>query len=192
MINPIAIIDVDLTVVNSPKYWLKWLNSMAGTAYEIEEIGYAYNIGKHFEELLKPYRVHPSDFWRSPSIYDTMKPIEGTLEGLERIKDLGYDIVFTTFNKGFNSKSKHNFLRRNFGSVMDGYVVTKEKHFVSSGTGRDIIVDDRNEFLLPNRAAFKFRMNTEWEQFQPNDTNEILVNSMVEVAEYLESLKKAD
>jgi hypothetical protein len=192
MINPIAIIDVDLTVVNSPKYWLHWLNSMAGTSYEIEEIGYAYNIGKHFEELLKPYRVHPSDFWRQSGAYDLMKPIEGTLEGLERIKDLGYDIVFTTFNKGFNSKSKHNFLRRNFGSVMDGYVVTKEKHFISSGTGRDIIVDDRNEFLLPNRAAFKFRMNTEWEQFQPNDANEILVNSMVEVAEYLESLKKAD
>jgi hypothetical protein len=47
---------------------------------------------------------------------------------------------------------------------MDGYVVTKEKHFVNSGTGNDIIVDDRNEFLNESKAAMCFRIKTPYHQ----------------------------
>lgn len=185
MTNPIAIIDVDCTVVDSPKYWLRWLNSMTNRNLTICDIGTSYNVGKHFEEALQPYRVHPMDFWRSPSIYDTMEPIEGSLVGLESLKDLGYDIVFVSHVKGQHAKSKHNFLRRNFGSVMDGFIVTKEKHFVNSGTGKDIIVDDRNEFLNRSRASYKFKFSSVWDQHEELKCNTLHVQSMPEVANWL-------
>lgn len=185
MHNPIAIIDVDNTVVNSSHYWIEWMNSMTGLNYTVNDLSDDYYIGKYYEDALSEYNVSPLDFWRSSSVYDTMSRTCGSYEGLSKLKSKGYDIVFVSIVKGNHNKSKYNFLKRNFGDIMDGYVATKEKHYVSSGTGDDIIIDDRNEFLNMTKAKYKFRIKTPYKQNSELCDGVIDVSSIIEASNYI-------
>lgn len=162
--KPIAIIDVDLTVVDTASSWLHWLNSLTGRNETFQSLNNSYDLGAAFKEDLAKFNLCPYDYWRNAGIYDTLYPKDGAYRCLKLLKDIGYDIVFVTHTKGSHSKSKYNFLRRHFGDIMSGYVATKEKHFVSSGTGRDIIVDDRHKFINAQKAKHKFVFGTPFTQ----------------------------
>jgi hypothetical protein len=167
--KPYAIIDIDLTLVDSvtgPYGWLDWLNSMTGRNHTAEELGYDYNLGKFYKEDLAKLKVDPMDWWRYPGIYDCMKPLEYAHVALSRLKFLGYEIVFVSHVKGQHSKSKHNFLKRHFSDLDYSYLVTKEKHRVNSGTGKDIFVDDRHDYINKSNARHVFLFNTPWTQFE--------------------------
>lgn len=158
--NRIACIDVDMTVVDIGTTWLDWLNNMTGKNLTMLDCEYDYNLGRFFEEDLKKLRMRPCDYFRSNTLYDTLKPIKGSVEALRWFKGQGWDIVFVTHVKGSHSKSKHNFLKRYF-PFMDGYVVTKEKHYVK----HDMLIDDRNNFL--NRvdpSALAIKISTPYSQ----------------------------
>lgn len=160
MSNRIACIDVDMTVVDIGITWLDWLNNMTGKNLTLEDCQYDYNLGRFFEDDLKTLRMRPCDYFRSNTLYDTLKPIKGSVEALQWLKQKGWDIVFVTHVKGGHSKSKHNFLRRYF-PFMDGYVVTKEKHYVK----HDMLIDDRNNFLNKvDLSALAVKISTPYSQ----------------------------
>lgn len=165
--NPLVICDVDITIVPSDYAWLDWLNQMSGRSETPDSLNWEYNIGKFFEKDLERYHVSPFDFWRNSVLYDTLKPYDGVYDVLNNFKTNGYDIVFCSHIKGNHHKSKYNMLQRYFGDIMDGFVATKEKQYVSSGTGKDIIIDDRFDYLNNSNAYRKFWFENDWNQFEP-------------------------
>lgn len=168
--SDIVCVDIDMTVVDLGGAWLNWLNNMTGKNLTMEDCNYEYNLGRYFEDDLKKLRLRPCDLFRSNTLYDCLKPIEGSVEALKWLKDRGYEIVFVSHVKGSHSKSKHNFLRRYF-PFMDGYVVTKEKHYVK----HDILIDDRNNFL--NKVDKDAVAIKKW---TPYDQSEELTRSVLE------------
>jgi 5'(3')-deoxyribonucleotidase len=163
-VSPMVIVDVDITIVDTDMQWLKWLNTMSGRNTTPETFEWEYNVGQFFKNDLTKYHLDPFDFWRSDNIYDTLKPYPGVRETLEQLHNIGYDIVFASHIKGDHHKSKYNFLKRYFGDIMAGFVATKEKHLIRSGTGKDIIIDDRFEYLNQSDAAVKVWFKNSWKQ----------------------------
>ena len=184
--KPIFKCDVDECIVDSADAWLDWISHMIGRDVTVDDHKHAYNLGKIFADEMKHLRVDPMDFWRQSGLYDTLTPVVDSVEALERIKAMGYEIVFVSHVKGHHSKSKHNFLRRYFGHIMDGYVVTKEKRYVSSGTGFDAVIDDRYDYLTGNEEV-KFLIKTPWSQFIERPEGIIEVKSWTEVPDLLKA-----
>lgn len=168
--RPFAIIDVDLTFVdsvNAPHGWLQWLNAKTNQNLTADELNWNYNLAKGF---LPHWPAHctetPMDWWRYQGIYDQMKPMEGAVEALEHLTTLGYDVVFVSHCKGSHMKSKYSFLKKYAGHIMKGFVATKEKHLVCSGTGKDVVFDDRNDYLnLFDDSVRRFKIDNKWTQY---------------------------
>jgi len=168
--KPVAVIDVDLTVVDSVEGehgWLSWLNSKTGLNLTAAECDNDYNLGKKFLPHWPEYCTEtPMDWWRYPGIYDKLKPLPDAVTAIELISQT-HDIVFVSHCKGLHMKSKVAFLKRYFGHVMAGFIATKEKQFISTGSENDIVIDDRNEHLVKfkNTKHQLFKFNTKWSQF---------------------------
>lgn len=191
--KPVAVIDVDLTVVDSvegPDGWLSWLNAKTGLNLTAKDCEYQYNLAKVFQPHWPSYCTEtPMDWWRYPGIYDKLKPIEGSVEALERIA-LTHDIVFVSHCKGSHMKSKVAFLKRYFGHIMSGFVATKQKQFISTGSPFDIVVDDRHEHLqkFENSKHRVIKFNTQWSQFAPALPMIFTADSWNEVASYVDCM----
>jgi hypothetical protein len=187
--RPYAIIDVDLTFVDSvcgPHGWLQWLNAKTGQSITPEDAKWNYNLGKIFSEHWPKHCTEgPMDWWRYPGIYDQMTPLYGAVETLEMIHDMGYDIIFVSHCKGSHMKSKFTFLKAHVGHIMKGFVATKEKFLINSGTGRDFVIDDRNDYLnqFDDDTTFKVKFSTKWTQYTE------LTSQIPEVSSWPELIK---
>lgn len=164
--RPICIVDVDLTVVDSVTPWLNWLNAKTGKNFTAEDLGYDYDLGKHFTQHWPSYCTErPISWWRYEGIYDALQPYKGAVEVLRQISHT-HQIVFVSHCKGRHMKSKVAFLKRHF-PFMSGFLATKQKHFVASmDPKRDIVIDDRNEHLnkFQHRHVIPIKMYTPWTQ----------------------------
>lgn len=142
-------VDVDLTTLRSDINWWYWLKNMAednDLPYHIQDYINAgnkvrYNLSSHFPAM-KNSNVNSMDFWRQEGVYDTIQPVENSVESIKTLMR-SYNIVFVTHNKGNGGRSKFNNLARLFGKGNFGYVVTKEKYLIKL----DYLIDDRHSFL---------------------------------------------
>lgn len=190
MTRPIFKVDVDLCVVDSVSSengWIDWCNKMSGLKLTPQDMNWDYSIGKYYDAKLKPLGLNALDWWRQQGIYDNLTPLYGVEQALKAAVDAGYDVVFVSHIKGNHHKSKFNFLKRHFGDVMSGFIGTKEKHFVSSGTAMDIIIDDRHEYLNAGREFMKIKFDTKWSQFVELNTPVNTVSDWSQVRRIFES-----
>lgn len=67
----------------------------------------------------------PLDYWRSPTLYDNLQPMEGSVEALRSLSQY-FGIVFVSRLKGWHHRSKVYFLKEYF-PFMQGFVGTHEK-----------------------------------------------------------------
>ena len=138
-------VDCDLTVVDTAHHWWEWLNkvTLSDNPYPLFEDGVVdYDLTKYYKKELDAIGIDGYEFWRSSTLYDTLVPIDGAVEVLQHLHELGHEIIFVSTIKGSHHKSKYYFLKRYF-PFMKGFVATKEKHLV----GCDVIIDDRNNVL---------------------------------------------
>lgn len=149
-----VICDIDLTFVDSGVPWLDWLTSVYGVEPDFsikspDGMTY-YNLSKYFPAPLA-HQINPYDFWEDPHLYDKLKPIEGAVEALRKIKAAGSPIRFGSYCKNghFSSKARmikrytSDFLDIETGSTGDGFYATKVKNGIKGA----VIIDDRNQFL---------------------------------------------
>lgn len=141
---PILVCDVDGVVVDLSKQWWEWLvgqsdfNDDPCPIYEDVKKYYDYSIP--FNGLVeKDVAYH---FWKRELLYDEAMPVEGSQKAVETFKQAGWDIVFASHCEGIHSKSKWEFLKRNF--PVDSFMATREKHFLRA----NIAIDDRAENLV--------------------------------------------
>lgn len=141
--RPILVCDVDGVVVDLSRRWYDWIclqTSKYRPAPTFEEVSRHYDYSIPFEGTVD--RSVANHFWKMSHIYDWATPVEGSVELLEAFKAAGWDIVFASHVEGDHSLSKYNFLKKHF--PMDGFMATREKHFLKA----NIVIDDRAENLL--------------------------------------------
>lgn len=141
--SPILVCDVDGVVVDLSQKWYEWLRTISTKYAEhpsFEEVVKHYDFYVPFKGLTTEQAAR--HFWKMEHIYDHVSPLEGSVEALQAFKRAGWDIVFASHVEGSHSLSKYNFLKRNF--PMDGFMATREKHFLRA----DVVIDDRVENLL--------------------------------------------
>lgn len=182
-------VDVDITVVPSDDYWWFWLEcasdgNVKHNKYDTDRWGsrIEYDLSKYFE---LPQDLNPMAFWKSRCLYDNMQPYDDVVSVLRNLSEK-HDIVFVSSIKGDHAKSKYAFLQRHF-PFNKGVLFTKEKQHVRA----DVIVDDRNEFLLPcHGKMLTVRMKTPYKQdikYAPDHE----IRNMCELTEVLEGISAA-
>ena len=143
------VVDVDLTVVRSDILWWKELREgyelVWGTKAEQLRIGGGdrfvkhYDLSKYFPDIPEELRYK---FWSKPNLYQELPPIKRSVETLKHFSDQGARIIFASYCKKGHFGSKYDWLKEHY-PFMDGFIATKEKHFVKA----DVFIDDRNAML---------------------------------------------
>jgi 5'(3')-deoxyribonucleotidase len=147
--NKIIAVDCDLVLVDTVIGW--WddllrkyqLNKLGSEVLNIET-KYPYNLSSMFEI---PEGDDPVGYWKSSTLYEGLKPIEGSVEVLSKLKEMGYDIVVVSRVTGDHAESKCKWLKKWFPFI-DGIILTgankKEKSYVRC----TYVIDDSLEQLV--------------------------------------------
>lgn len=155
-------VDVDLTVVDTGRAWMEWLDALTGRSFS-KDLWKATNLPYDLSKLYGPWledRGDAFDFWRQENLYDSLQPDALAQETLSSLSKHGWDVVFVSTVKGHHGKSKYYWLKKHF-PFMAGALWTKEKHYVAC----DAMLDDRNKVLnkMPTHVQC-FRPKTPYDQ----------------------------
>lgn len=138
-----VIFDVDGTIVDTPRLWLRYVADLAKCEFNLN----FFNYYESFEEILnKPdlskYPVY--DFWDNPCLYDGLTPFEKAVEFYEELKNNNEEVLFVSDSNKYPNhiKSKINFINFYFRGN-DGFISTDKKWHIKA----DMIIDDNPNIL---------------------------------------------
>jgi 5'(3')-deoxyribonucleotidase len=82
------------------------------------------------------------DYIEDGSIYDEVKPVEGSLWGIESLKSMGYRIIYATTSPLLSAGKKFTWLKDNgFIKKEEDYIELKDKSLLRS----DYLIDDNEQ-----------------------------------------------
>lgn len=128
-------IDVDLTVVDTVTPWKQWYTKLTG-----HDLGELSSENNDLETRMKDHN-DPMKFWRKPDLYDDLNPYKSAQKYINKIQELGLDVVFISACQPEHEDSKRMFLRRHF-NFDHGFISTGDKHYVRC----DYFVDDYKKY----------------------------------------------
>lgn len=129
----IIALDVDDTVLDLMTKWLSLYNQRYGDNKQKSDI-----TQWNFSYLLKPEcgdKIY--EYLQYPNLYDDMEEIEGALDGVKKLRDMGHRIVYVTAGM---AKGKYIRLKElGFLEKEEDYVEARDKSLILA----DLIIDDR-------------------------------------------------
>lgn len=166
-------IDMDNVTVDLNKYVVEEVNAREGTNHKPEDTvdWWWSNLGVSQEYL--------NGILCEPYTFEFAEPIDGAIEGINKLKEFGLDIVFLTtphYNSVFSMEEKRIWLEERF-KWFDPYkhlIFTGRKELV--GTKEDILIDDSIKNLRGFRGikiCFDAPWNKEWGGLRFNDWDEL-------------------
>lgn len=170
MIRTIAV-DVDSVCAALSPVWCAWYNRDWDDNLQPEDIK-AW--GTH--EFVKPecgLKIY--EYIENPKIYDEVKPIKGSQEGVKKLREMGFDIVFaTTSTVGTMGRKYHWLVEYGFTDSLKEYIEIGRKELLRV----EYLLDDNYStiekfpgcgilFLQPWNAVFRFSTicAKNWEDF---------------------------
>jgi 5'(3')-deoxyribonucleotidase len=148
----IIAIDVDDTVLDLMNKWLSLYNSE-----------YNDNIDKNkitqwnFSQFLKPEcgnKIY--DYLEFPNLYNYIAPIEGALEGINKLKNMGHRVIFVTAGM---HKGKYLRLKElGFLDKEEDYVEARDKSLILA----DVLIDDRPFNLWQFKGKYGIVFEEPW------------------------------
>ena len=151
-------VDVDFTVVDMVPVWWHWLENITNCKKDIDKTTNGqidYDLSVYFKEELKAVNRCGLDFYRQDGLYDTIKPIQKSVEVLNKVSLAGHEIVFVSAIKGRHTKSKAEFIKRHY-PFYSGIVYTKEKQYVDC----EVFIDDRVNNINMSKAPLKIFLDS--------------------------------
>jgi len=177
-------VDVDYTVIDLVPIWWRWLEGVTHCEKDIKILdgleSIDYNLSVYFKDELSVVNRDGLDFYRQDGLYDTLKPDPKSIEVLRNLSDAGHEIVFVSSIKGRHSKSKAEFINRNY-PFRAGIVYTKEKQFIHS----EVFIDDRVDHINKSRAPIKILFDTRSGQYEDLKVPAVKLRSWKGIGEYL-------
>lgn len=160
--NKTILLDIDLTVCSSDKKWYHWLCKVTGESLYTKPWNMhrsPYDLTVFFKEALSEEGMTGYEFWNQDNLYDQhMDLVEGSVEALERISNLGYTIIPVSKEKGLHGYSKRQWVKRNLPMcepciLVDGDAPEATKSAVKG----DYFIEDRaiefKDFTSPTKGV---------------------------------------
>lgn len=143
--TPVVLCDVDEVVADLHSEWLYRYNEKYNDNLTPDDIT-DWNLSR----LVKPEcgdKVF--DFLRMPDLYQHVRPVEGAKEGVDRLRDGGYRVIFVTSCVIGSMDQKARWLLRH-GFISDRHsprslVIARDKFLVRG----DVLIDDAPHNLEP-------------------------------------------
>lgn len=183
----ILAVDVDQCLVDSATPWWGYMCDMVGkdiplprgevVHYDLTKYFIGHYVAKYIPANLQGHsesfsqaRRELSYFWEGDSIYDSMEPNHGAVRALQRVSEMGIDIVIVSHCKSGHFKNKSEWIEKNFPFLKYGenasFCATKEKHYIGLANW---IVDDRNNNLNKfGPLTHRIRFDTIFTQEEPD------------------------
>ena len=151
-------IDMDNVTADLNKYVVEEVNARMGTNHKPEDTTdwWWSNLGVPQEYL--------DGILCEPFTFECLEPVKGAIEGINKLKEFGLDIVFLTtphYDSLYSMEEKKIWLETHF-KWFDPYrdlIFTGRKGLV--GTKNDILIDDSIKNLRGFRGI-KICFNTSW------------------------------
>lgn len=147
MDNFTVLCDVDVCVAPSDKWWLTWLEKVTGV--KLQTGGKLnYDLTQYFKSELEYNNLTGYEFWEQEGLYDNMEPVEGSVEALEAIVEMGGRLVFVSHEMGLHGLSKRRWLDKHF-PLATATILTVDKGGFNSKSlvEGDYIIEDRYDGL---------------------------------------------
>lgn len=166
--NKILALDIDETVVSMWPLWKYWCEESFGVS--------PYYSGTIDYNLCNVFGEKAIEFWSDKDLYYNVPPMKNSVETLERMKKLGWQIGFVSYTKKGHFESKCDWVNKWF-PFKDFIHCTKEKGF----TRCTHFIDDRNKYLNQQPEGVKLiKMQT------PLTQDEILLREHFVVNDWFE------
>jgi len=160
-------VDVDQVVADLMPAWLKLYNDEWGDTLTPEDIR-----SWDLKSYVKPEcggRIYR--YLEEPTLYDSVYPIEGALEGVEMLRVLGYHVVFLTAAGPEGARGKLRWLKdwrflpaKGSGHPWQDVVITASKYLVSGLAMIDDYVENLRTAKIPLPVLFDqpHNQDVEW------------------------------
>lgn len=166
--NKILALDIDETVVSMWPLWKHWCEESFGVS--------PYYSGTIDYNLCNVFGEKAIEFWSDKDLYYNVPPMKNSVETLELMKNMGWQIGFVSYTKKGHFESKCDWVNKWF-PFKDFIHCTKEKGF----TRCTHFIDDRNKYLNQQPEGVKLiKMQT------PLTQDEILLREHFVVNDWFE------
>lgn len=156
----VVLVDVDGVAADLYTPWVSWYRDK----YDHPEFRVDHITGWNIQEFVKPECGREIFDWlHLPGIYDSVPVIEGALEGVQAIRDMGHRVVFVTATNLHQNGQKllwlarHGFLALDYGTHSKDYVECHSKGLIRG----DVLIDDGVHNI------------TDWEQAQTGSKSKV-------------------
>jgi len=161
----VGIIDLDGVLTHTSEAWLSVLNEQHGTSYTTADIFTWEDITTWFPKKDCYAVLNSEGFYK-----DLVKPIEGSLEFLTELKELGVTLKLVTANK--YSDERHQYIEDNFPDIFSDIHFTDDKTTVLG----DFILDDKFENVVNYRNTHN-KLGLLYRHFDTYKYNDMRVRS---------------
>ena len=166
-------IDLDNVTVDLNKYVVEEVNAREGTNHKPEDTSDWW-----WSNLNVP-QEYLNGILCEPYAFEFMEPVEGAIEGINKLKEFGLDVVFLTtphYDSVFSMEEKRIWLEEHF-KWFDPYkhlILTGRKGLI--GTIHDILIDDSIDNLKSFRGmklCYSAPWNKQWCGLKFNNWEEL-------------------
>ena len=131
-------VDVDDVCADLVTEWIRCYNADKDYNLKVEDIT-SWDIWKHVDPTVA---TGIYDYLLIPELYYNIVPIEGSLDGVRELRDMGHRVVFATTANTIQMKPKHEWLS-GFGFFEGGdprkdYITVGDKSLLFG----DLLIDD--------------------------------------------------
>jgi 5'(3')-deoxyribonucleotidase len=167
-------VDVDGTIADLEKNWLAWYNRDYNDNVEFFTEWDTHKLVKS-ECGFKMY-----DYLKDPHLYDDVLPIDGAILAIEKLKSLGYRIIYPTTSPIESFGRKYQWLL-NYGLIttIKDYIEVNDKSLIRA----DILVDDRPK-NLDDFTGKKILFAQRWNELEKDNPTYLYASSWNDVLDY--------
>ncbi|KAI0651534.1 hypothetical protein C8Q79DRAFT_1004822 [Trametes meyenii] len=157
--RPVIAVDMDDVLSQTNEVVAEWHNKAYGTNMKMEDFYYYYY-------WMNPYWGSPQDtidkveeFWKTDYI-DIAPPVEGAVEGITKLKNLGYRLVVVTARQTRELDRSLEWLEKNFPGLFETMICTgqsqetlaDEHELVTKLSKADVCRKLKAKFLIDDSA----------------------------------------
>jgi 5'(3')-deoxyribonucleotidase len=172
--NNIILVDVDDVIANLVDGWLSKYNYLSGDNLKSTDIT-EWDISK----FVKPdWKVWIYELLENPKLYDSIKPIDGALDGINRLVAKGYRIVYVTSPVIETAGTKFRWLTEHrFPIRLENYVEARDKSLIFG----HFMIDDGIHNIQTTLAGDALLFSKPWNEGYDNYTR---VNNWQDITEW--------
>lgn len=130
------LIDMDDTMETLLDAWVKWLNKKYGRNVTCEDVT-DWDVTKAYPGLTKAEAYDPLNH---PEIWDDVRPIEGSVEGIKHFIDCGHKVMIVTASNYETLAAKMDKVLFKYYPFIkwDDVIITSNKQLIKG----DVLIDD--------------------------------------------------